>query len=151
MMNQELNQEAIRARAQEAFRNHLKHLSGGNIEAWVNLWHEDGVLEFPYGPDGFPKVKEGKAALFEYMQNFPKHFEVEFTGLEFHLTTDPELVIAEFKSTGKHRETGNPYNQTYISVVQTKEGLITHYRDFWNPLVAIESVGSVGDAVRFSS
>lgn len=147
---QELTQEEIRERAQDAFRNHLKHLSGGDIEAWVNLWQEDGVLEFPYGPAGFPEMKKGKADLFDYMQNFPKHFEVQFKDLEFHLTVDPELVIAEFKSVGKHRETGNPYNQTYISVVQTKDGLITRYRDFWNPLVAIESVGSVNDAVRFS-
>ncbi|AEI44525.1 hypothetical protein KNP414_06001 [Paenibacillus mucilaginosus KNP414] len=58
----------------------------------------------------------------------------------------PELV----KAIGRYRETGNPYNQTYISVVETKDGLITRYRDFWNPLVAIESVGSVNDAVRFS-
>lgn len=152
MTNQMKTQEveAVRERAQQAFRNHLKHLSGGDIKAWVELWEENGVLEFPYGPAGFPDRKEGKAELYDYMQNFPKHFEVEFTDLEFHLTIDPELVVAEFKSVGKHRETGNPYNQTYISVVETKNGLITRYRDFWNPLVAIESVGSVNDAVRFS-
>ncbi|MGF7032381.1 hypothetical protein J2T17_003304 [Paenibacillus mucilaginosus] len=34
--------------------------------------------------------------------------------------------------------------------METKDALITRYRDFWNPLVAIESVGSVNDAVRFS-
>lgn len=84
------------------------------------------------------------------MQNFPEHFEVEFTDLIFHPAQDPELMIAEFKSVGKHRETGNPYNQTYISVVRTKDGRIVNYRDFWNPLVAIESVGAVSDAVRFS-
>ncbi|MBB3131354.1 hypothetical protein FHS19_006074 [Paenibacillus rhizosphaerae] len=93
--NQEA-QQAIRESAQDTFRNHLKHLSGGNIEAWVDLWQEDGMLEFPY------------------------------------------------------RETGNPYNQTYISVVRTKDGPIESYRDFWNPLVAIESVGIVSDVVRFS-
>ncbi|SET67751.1 nuclear transport factor 2 family protein [Paenibacillus sp. NFR01] len=155
MLNQQTTekqemQQAIREQAQETFRNHLKYLSGGNIEAWVGLWQEDGVLEFPYGPAGFPDRKQGKAELFEYMQNFPKHFEVEFTDLVFHPAQDPELTIAEFKSVGKHRETGKPYNQTYISVVRTNNGLIESYRDFWNPLVAIESVGSVTDAVRFS-
>jgi len=155
MLNQQTiekqeTQQAIREQAQDTFRNHLKHLSGGNIEAWVALWQEDGVLEFPYGPAGFPDRKQGKTELFEYMQNFPKHFEVEFTDLVFHPAQDPELTIAEFKSVGKHRETGNPYNQTYISIVRTKDGLIESYRDFWNPLVAIESVGSATDAVRFS-
>ncbi|WP_025692076.1 nuclear transport factor 2 family protein [Paenibacillus zanthoxyli] len=150
MNNNKLTAGAIRERAQETFRNHLKYLSGGDIEAWIGLWHEDGILEFPYGPAGFPEYKQGKADMYEYMLNFPKHFDVQFTDLEFHPAVDPELVIAEFKSTGKHRETGNPYNQTYISVVETKDGLITRYRDFWNPLVAIESTGSMNEAVQFS-
>ncbi|MGD0032269.1 hypothetical protein SLT67_12965 [Paenibacillus illinoisensis] len=50
MTNQMMTQEeveVVRERAQQAFRNHLKHLSGGDIKAWVDLWEENGVLEFP--------------------------------------------------------------------------------------------------------
>lgn len=150
MTKQELTQEEIREKAQEAFRNHLKHLSSGDAEAWVNVWQEDGVLEFPYGPPGFPAFKKGKADLFEHAQYFLKSFEVQFTDLVFHLTIDPELVVAEFKSVGKHRETGNSYDQAYINVVHTRDGLIARYRDYWNPLVVIESFGSANDAVPAS-
>jgi ketosteroid isomerase-like protein len=137
----ELTQEQIRETAEGVFKDHLKHLSGGDIEAWTALWQPDGVLEFPYATPGFPTKTEGKDAIHDYMMNFPKHFNVEFYDLKFYPTADPELVIAEFKSRGTHLETGNPYNQTYISVVQTKDGLIQLYRDFWNPLVAMESIG----------
>ncbi len=68
-------------------------------------------------------------------------FDVEFVDLVFHDTVDPSLVIAEFRSVGTARPTGKPYEQTCISVVRTDaDALITHYLDYWNPLVAIEAL-----------
>lgn len=134
--------EQIKNKAQKAFKDHLSYLSAGRIEEWVDLFTENGVLEFPYGPQDFPEKVEGKAALFEYMKNFPRHFRVEFTDLYFHATEDPALVIAEFKSDGIAISTGKPYRQKYISVVKTTDdGKITSYVDFWNPLIAMEALG----------
>ncbi|MCM2422638.1 hypothetical protein [Streptomyces sp. RKAG293] len=43
---------------------------------------------------------------------------------------------------------GRPYNQKYISVVETPDGKISRYVDFWNPQVAAESMrGSEDDGV----
>lgn len=84
---------------------------------------------------------KGKKELFDYMVNFPKHFQVKFTDLYFHSTEDPALVIAEFKSDGKALSTGKGYLQKYISVVRTTdEGKITSYVDLWNPLTAMEAL-----------
>ncbi|WP_207423563.1 nuclear transport factor 2 family protein [Desertivirga brevis] len=135
------SQENTRELAQQAFKNHLEYLSAGRIAEWVDLFTEDGVLEFPYGPKGFPESVKGKQELFEYMKNFPEHFKVEFENLHFHATEDPALVIAEFTSKGHAISTGKPYNQKYISVVHnTIDGKITKYVDFWNPLVALEAI-----------
>ncbi|MFC4102410.1 nuclear transport factor 2 family protein [Paenibacillus xanthanilyticus] len=134
-----LMQERIRERAQATFRNHLSHIAGGNMKAWVELWEEEGIFEFPYGPAGSQPKKIGKLELYDYMKEFPNRFDVSFTELIFHPMADPELVVAEFKAVGKHRETGNPHNQTYVSVVEMRDGRIRHYRDFWfnfsSPLV----------------
>lgn len=135
--------EQIKSLAQQAFKDHLEHLSSGRIAEWVNLFTEDGVLEFPYGPEGFPKKVSGKDELFDYMKNFPKHFKVIFEKLNFHATEDPTLVIAEFESNGIALATGKPYLQKYISVVTTTpEGKMIRYVDFWNPLVAMEALNS---------
>ncbi|WP_415328032.1 nuclear transport factor 2 family protein [Chryseobacterium sp. MMS23-Vi53] len=135
------SKEQIKAAAQNAFKNHLEFLSTGQIEKWVELFENDGELEFPYGPKDFPKKVKGKKELFEYMKNFPKHFKVEFQNLHFHATEDPTLVIAEFTSEGNALSTGKPYNQKYISVVTTDtEGKILKYVDFWNPMVALEAI-----------
>lgn len=134
-------QEQIRNAAQSTFKNHLSFLASGRIEEWVDLFKEDGILEFPYGPKDFPKLVSGKRELFAYMSNFPKHFKVDFHNLHFHATEDPALVIAEFTSDGYAIATGKPYIQKYISVVTTDEaGKIIRYVDFWNPLVALEAI-----------
>ncbi|RDD84035.1 nuclear transport factor 2 family protein [Streptomyces parvulus] len=137
----------IRAGAQQAFKNHLEYLSSGRIPEWVDLFTNDGVLEFPYAPKGYPARVAGKKELLEYMSNFPEHFRVRFTDLHFHETVDASLVIAEFKSDGIALATGRPYLQTYISVVETQDGKITRYVDFWNPLAAAESLGSTDEVL----
>jgi uncharacterized protein len=135
--------EQIRTLAQQAFKNHLEYLSSGRITEWVDLFTDNGVLEFPYGPAGFPTHVEGKQELYAYMKNFPEHFKVQFENLHFHATEEPTLVIAEFTSNGHAVSTGKPYNQKYISVVTTNEdGEIVKYVDFWNPLIAMESINA---------
>ncbi|WP_218001835.1 nuclear transport factor 2 family protein [Microtetraspora malaysiensis] len=65
--------------------------------------------------------------------------------MRIHETVDPTLVIAELKSEGVALETGRPYNQTYISVVETVDGKISRYVDYWNPLIAMEALGGSTD------
>lgn len=141
------NANAIRGAARQALQNHLDYLSSGRINEWVDLFTEDGVMEFPYAPKGFPEKVAGKKALYEHMQNFPKQFSVKFTKLRYHETTDPSLVIAEFEIDGVALSTGRPYPQKCISVVETRDGAITRYVDYWNPLVAMQSMGA--DLTKF--
>ncbi|MGW0836728.1 nuclear transport factor 2 family protein [Streptomyces prunicolor] len=130
-----------RAAAQHAVAEHLRLTAAGRTDEWVTLFAPDAVLEFPYAPDGVPRQVTGQDALLAHMRNFPETFDVRFVDLVFHETIDPRLVIAEFRSTGTALPTGKPYEQTCISVVRTDaDARITHYLDYWNPLVAIEAL-----------
>ncbi|MDQ0656067.1 nuclear transport factor 2 family protein [Paenibacillus sp. W2I17] len=130
-----------RTAAQHTLTEHLRLTAAGRVDEWLKLFAPDAVLEFPYAPAGVPQRVTGRDALFAHMSNFPKTFDVEFVDLVFHETVDPNLVIAEFRSTGTALPTGKPYEQTCISVVRTNDdALITHYLDYWNPLVAIEAL-----------
>lgn len=130
-----------RAAAQHTVAEHLRLTAAGHTEEWVRLFAPDAVLEFPFAPAGVPRRVAGRDALLAHMKNFPETFDVEFVGLEFHETVDPSLVIAEFRSTGTALPTGKPYEQTCVSVVRTDDDArITHYLDYWNPLVAIEAL-----------
>lgn len=130
-----------RAAAQHTVAEHLRLTAAGLVHEWAKLFAADAVLEFPFAPAGVPQRVTGQDALVAHMSNFPKIFDVKFVDLVFHETMDPELVIAEFRSTGTALPTGKPYEQRCISVVRTNDdALITHYLDYWNPLVAIEAL-----------
>ena len=130
-----------RAAAQHTVSEHLRLTAAGRTDEWLKLFSPDAGLEFPYAPAGVPRQVTGRDALFAHMSHFPENFDVEFVDLVFHDTVDPSLVIAEFRSKGMALPTGKPYEQTCISVVRTDDdALITHYLDYWNPLVAIEAL-----------
>lgn len=45
--------------------------------------------------------------------------------------------MVEMRGVGRLVETDSPFDMTYmtyIAVVTVKDGLITSYRDYWNPL-----------------
>lgn len=132
--------EDIRSAARHALEGYLDHLSGGRIEEWANLFTHDGVLEFPYAPKGYPSKVSGMPGLRHHIGNFAKFFRVQFTDLRFHETAEPSLIIAEFRSQGVALATGRRFEQTYISVVETTDGKISRYVDFWNPLVAEQAL-----------
>ncbi|MTK04620.1 nuclear transport factor 2 family protein [Micromonospora sp. CP22] len=137
-----------RARLQELFARNLDYLTEGRIREWVELFHPDGVLEFPYPPPGVRSRFVGHHELYEHMQDFPKQFDVRFSDLTFHETTDPDLVIAEFVGNGRGVVTKRPFHQVYISVVRYRDDRIVHFRDFWNPLVTIRTAATVGHVWR---
>ncbi|MFD3993390.1 nuclear transport factor 2 family protein [Streptomyces sp. NPDC058583] len=119
----------------ELYRHGLRLLVGKDVPGWVELWDEDGVLEFPFAPDGWPARLEGKSAVGAYMRHYPDHVDLhDFPEVTIHQTTTPETIVVEMRGVGRLVETGAPFDMTYIAVVTVKEGLFTSYRDYWNPL-----------------
>lgn len=72
-------EEQIREEAQQAFQHHLDYLSSGRIEKWIDLWTDDGILNFPFKLPVYPEKVEGKKLIRDCMRNFPDTLEVEFS------------------------------------------------------------------------
>ncbi|MGW9071859.1 nuclear transport factor 2 family protein [Streptomyces yangpuensis] len=121
----------------ELYRHGLRLLLEKDIPAWVDLWDARGVLEFPFAPAGWPARLEGKAAVGAYMRDYPDHIDLhDFPDVTIHQTTVPETIVVEMRGVGRLVKTDTPYDMTYIAVVTVENGLITSYRDYWNPLAA---------------
>ncbi|MBG0855605.1 nuclear transport factor 2 family protein [Streptomyces spinoverrucosus] len=119
----------------ELYRHGLRLLLDKDIPAWVDLWDDDGVFEFPFAPPGWPRRLEGKAAVADYMRGYPDHIDLQdFPDLKIHRTDDPGTIVVEMRGVGRLVKSGAPYDMTYIAVVTVTDGRITHYRDYWNPL-----------------
>lgn len=119
----------------ELYRRGIELLLAGDLDGWLALCAEDVVFEFPFAPADRPKRVAGRAALAEYMRTYPGQVaDPQVTSLRVHQTTDAQVAIAELTMRGTHRPTGTRRQSSYIAVVTVDGGLITHYRDYWNPL-----------------
>ncbi|MFK0046008.1 nuclear transport factor 2 family protein [Streptomyces sp. NPDC090741] len=126
----------------ELYRHGLQLLLQKDIPGWVDLWDEDGVLEFPFAPEGWPVRLESKAAVGDYMRHYPDHVDMhDFPEVTVHETTVPETIVVEMRGVGRLVESDTPFGMTYIAVVTVKDGLISSYRDYWNPL-AVQQPGA---------
>ncbi|MDT0484700.1 MULTISPECIES: nuclear transport factor 2 family protein [Streptomyces] len=133
----------------DLYRHGLKLLLDKDIAAWMDLWDDNGVFEFPFAPDAWPKRLEGKAAIADYMRGYPDHIDLhDFPYVEIHQTTVAQTIVVEMRAVGRLVETGSPYDMTYIAVVTVEDGRITRYRDYWNPLVVLQE--SMSDFTRSS-
>ncbi|QYB00507.1 nuclear transport factor 2 family protein (plasmid) [Rhodococcus sp. USK10] len=123
----------------DLYRHSLRLLLDKNIVGWVGLWDEDGIMEFPFAPPGWPGRLEGKDAIAAYMRHYPDHIDLhDFPDLRIHQTTDPETIVVEMRGIGRLVETDAPFDMTYIAVVTVRHGRIASYRDYWNPLAVLE-------------
>ncbi|QKR99901.1 SnoaL-like domain-containing protein [Sphingomonas sp. CL5.1] len=123
----------------------LDDLTRGDTEAWGRLFMVDGVLEFPFAPDGYPRRVEGQKAIAQYLAGFPER--LVFTAIHKDGVYSSENgLIVEFHVDGHEIGTDAPYPQRYIAVIFHEDGKIRHYRDYWNPLIAF---GAMGGAAGF--
>ncbi|WP_017601348.1 nuclear transport factor 2 family protein [Nocardiopsis lucentensis] len=124
----------------DLFRHGLRLLLDKDVAAWVDLWDDDGVLEFPFAPDGWPRRLDGRAAVADYMRDYPDHIDLHgFPHVEIHQTTDPRTIVVEMRGVGRLVSGDDPFDTTYVAVVRVEDGRITRYRDYWNPLAVLRS------------
>lgn len=124
-------------------------LLNNNVGGWVSHWAEEGRIEFPFAPAGYVARVEGKAAIAEYMSSLPAKFQFRrFDVLAAYSDASGQQAVVEFACEGTALETGRPYNQHYVALLTfDADGKILVYRDFWNPLVAIEAFGGAQELI----
>lgn len=104
-------------------------------ESFVDMFAEDGAMEFPFAPDGIGETLVGKPALSAHFKSIGGMLSISaIKDVEVH-RADSDTVVVEFACEGVVVPTGKPYPQRYVSVIKLKDGKIVRYRDYWNPLV----------------
>jgi len=126
--------------AREAMTQFLELMVQGDVARWLSLWSDDAVFEYPFAPPGYPPEVRGIEAITKHFQSFPEFVRFfEFVDVQMHAQPDPEMLITEFACRGEMVADGRPYNQRYIGVLHMTGGKISHYRDYWNPLVVLDA------------
>ena len=116
-----------------------EHLEPG-AKTFVQMFAEDGVMEFPYALPS-PRRVEGREALAAHLEFLAGRVEfLSVSDVVKHETGDPEVFIIEFSGFGRSVATGEPFEQRYISVIRVRDGHIVHYKDYWNPIAVLRTM-----------
>ena len=127
--------------AVQLFHNSLDKFLEKDMKGWTDLCDENVVAEFPFAPPGSPARIESKAALYEYLRNYPSFIDVrEIPTVKTYATDDKDIIVAEWNVSGKVISNGNPYEMNYATFVSFRDGLIVNYREYWNPLAFIKAM-----------
>ncbi len=120
--------------ATQLLRYSIDRFLAKDMKGWADLCDKGVVAEFPFAPEGSQARFEGREALFEYLRNYPSFIDVKrLPTLKVYGTDDPNVAIAEWSASGVVIGNGNPYEMSYATFVTFRDGLITNYREYWNP------------------
>ncbi|OJT24533.1 phenazine biosynthesis protein [Archangium sp. Cb G35] len=121
---------------------HLE-LIPSDIGRWLELFTDDAVVEFPYAAGlGLPERLEGREAIRQYFMDTPKHFRgLTFTNVRRYPTTAPDIALAEAHGSATIAATGSTYEQDYVMLVKARNGRISLYREYWNPVPGLRAFG----------
>ncbi len=113
-----------------------------SADTLLDMVTDDILFEFPYGlPDGIRRI-EGKAALARYLPKVGKLFTIESMSLmRAILSGDRRHAVLEFSARAHANASGARYDQDYVSVIDLRDGRISRYRDYWNPLIVLSAAG----------
>ncbi|WP_033346183.1 nuclear transport factor 2 family protein [Catenuloplanes japonicus] len=102
-----------------------------------DLLTDDVVMETPFAPPGHPSRIEGRDAWLAFANPARATFPIHIDGSEvtaIHDTADPATIIVEYTLTGTHAGTGRQATAPFIAVLTTRDGRISHWREYQNPL-----------------
>jgi ketosteroid isomerase-like protein len=111
-------------------------LAAQDIDAFIELFADDAVMELPFAGPGMPARLEGQAAIREFSkrsEDMPLRVDDVVT-TSLYETSDPELVVIEIVTKGTLTTTGQTFEAPCIQVFRIRDGQIHLMRDYFNPV-----------------
>ncbi len=133
-----MDPDEIRARNRKTLEASLASVARGDVDAQLEHCTDDLVMEFPYSDP--PRTMEGKETIRAHLRSVLTTFEIELEMTQVYECVDPDLLVAEYTSTGRVTTTGKPYANRYVGVVRFRDGLICEQREYYNPVPAVRAL-----------
>ncbi|XBS68771.1 nuclear transport factor 2 family protein [Acerihabitans sp. KWT182] len=115
------------------FASAIDALRAGDTDGYMKMYAPDAVHEFPFAPEGGVRRLEGRDMIAAYMRKLPEI--IRFGSLsDIRVRETGNEVIIE--ATGHHHRLADnaPRELNYVWFITLREGLVTHFRDYMNPL-----------------
>ncbi len=125
----------------DLFRSPVASRLAAGADSMFDMFADDAVVEFLFAPPVVPKRLAGKPAILECVDTLAGQFTLDrFGEPSVQTAADPDLAIAEFEALGRHSATGGIHDQRYVSFFHTRDGIIIHNREYWNPLAVLRAL-----------
>lgn len=121
----------------------LRHFSAGDFDAAITLFTDEIEVRLPFQDDstGFWSHVSGKRGVRKLFAGVATLFDPHPLHLDEVLSvTDGKTVVARYHGDFVARDTGKPYQNTYIAVFEFDGALIKAWTEFHDPLVLAEAL-----------
>jgi ketosteroid isomerase-like protein len=135
----------------------VRRMVAGEGVEFADLFAEDGVLAYPFGPPGHPAELRGRDAIRAYFADRARARDLlVMDGVEALIreTDDPEVVVTEITHHGWSKAANAPYQHLALGVIRVRDGQIVHYDDYMDPIALARLMGrtaELADALRTDS
>jgi uncharacterized protein len=126
-----------------SFRIIEKGLEGiADGEHFFDLLAKDVVFDYIITIPGYPRHVEGRDAVVELYRTYGALLVLDScSDLVVHHDTKNGVVVLEYASAGRAVADGTPYRNRYISVLTIRDGKISYWRDYLDPLAVFDAIG----------
>ena len=116
----------------DQIRAYFGLIATGDVDALAQHWHEDIVFEAPFSFTGKPSRTVGKQAVYDRLSTSYGLVSMAFHISEIYELTDPDRFLVEYDSDGNMLGSGEQYQNSYITLVEMRDGLISRFREFYD-------------------
>lgn len=119
-------------------RQVVQRMGALDVDGALELVTDDLVLELPFRHDGGARTLSGGDAR-RFMRLLPALLdELRFEDITIHGALPSGEIVAEYRGNGRTRS-GRPYRNTYVGFFTVHDGLVSRWREFFDPIVTSES------------
>jgi uncharacterized protein len=128
--------QAAGSGAKQVLGAFLQAMADRDIDGCLSLLGEHVRVLVPLAPEGVPRQLDGRAAFEPVLRTVHSLFaSYRLVGLELYATDDPAVAIA-VTSTAVKLADGRDYGNDNVFYARVQDGLISEYREYFDPIRA---------------
>ena len=111
-------------------------------EDYSTFWPTNVIVGVRHLRARLPQVRQGAAKRHRPLRQLRRLHDIH-TADNLRVYRDPEasVVVLEYEVHGQAVQTGRPYNNRFVSIITVKDGKVTHWRDYLDPIAVFDAAG----------
>jgi uncharacterized protein len=143
----------LRERNMAIVSRYIDAINRWDFDTQRELLAEDAVFEMPYAPEGFERRFTGRDEIIAFVETIPAIIDAENLH-DVRLETyhsDPGEVVAEYRSDMVIKPTGAAYRNEYVSRFTVRDGRVTRFAEYYDPIRLVIALGGSVAGVEVTS